>query len=199
MTALHGVTKRFGGRAVLDDLTFEFAERTRYVISGPSGCGKSTLLNVLAGYVTPDSGRLTTPRSVGYLFQDELLFSNLTVRQNLMIRQAALFGSEPPEPYLVEHALKRANVEALIDHPVSHLSGGERQRVQFAVLLMASPELVLLDEPTSRLDPHNSEDIAAAATELFGDSTVIVVSHDEHTPLLRGAEKLVLRDGALHG
>ncbi|MFC0628572.1 ATP-binding cassette domain-containing protein [Kribbella deserti] len=193
--ALHGVTKTFDGRKVLDDVSFAFQPATRYVVTGRSGCGKSTLLNLLAGYLEPDLGRVSPAVATGYLFQDELLFSSLTVRQNLGLRLTALGLSDHQRR--TTEALARAEVGGLIDNPVSQLSGGERQRVQLATLLVASPQLVLMDEPTSKLDAETRLDVGGAVLELFADQTVVVVSHEERSPLSDGAIRLRLQDGRL--
>jgi ABC-type multidrug transport system ATPase subunit len=195
--ALEGVTKCFGSRKVLTDVTMAFAPATRYVITGRSGCGKSTLLNLLAGYTAPDAGQVSGASARGYLFQDELLLTKLTVRQNLAIRLAALGVPAGLHAELTVDALARANVADLIDDEVAHLSGGERQRVQVAMLLVADPALVLMDEPTSKLDAGNRLEIARAVTELFADRTVLIVSHEERSPLAEGAVRLNLHEGRL--
>jgi ABC-type multidrug transport system ATPase subunit len=195
--SLHRVSKGFGQRTILEDLTFAFEPATRFVVRGPSGCGKSTLLNLLAGYLQPDAGRVTPAQSTGYVLQDEMLFSTLTVRQNLLVRASALgLGPDTAMP-LVLDCLRRTNVAPLADATVAHLSGGERQRVQLAGLLLASVDLLLLDEPTSKLDSSNRRGIADVVSEVFRDRTVIVVTHDDDSPFAEDAVLLELRDGTL--
>ncbi|MFT4034611.1 MAG: ABC transporter ATP-binding protein [Patulibacter sp.] len=194
---LTGVSKRYGGQAVLDGVSCEFAPATRYVVRGSSGSGKSTLLNLLAGYLEPDAGSVERPASIGYLFQDELLFGNLTARENLMVRLAALKAPrETWQPRLLE-ALDRVQLAEKADEVAAMLSGGERQRVELAGLLLAEPQLVLMDEPTSRLDAENQRSVAQAVDQLFGAVTVVVVTHAEHTPLAQGACALRLEGGQL--
>lgn len=196
--ALHGVSMAFGGRPVLRDVSARFAAGTTYVLRGPSGAGKSTLLNLLAGYLEPDRGRVTRAASTGYVLQDDMLFSALTVRQNLQVRGAALGLTPAEREPLLLRCLERANVLPLADASVAHLSGGERQRVQLASLLMAPVDLLLLDEPTSRLDPANRRELAAAVRELFAGRTLLVVTHDEDSPFAGGnAVALALRDGRI--
>lgn len=196
-TSLQGVSKRFRGRPVLDHVSYDFAPATRYVIRGASGTGKSTLLNLLAGYLDPDEGTVRVDGPVGYLFQDEMLFGNLTARENLQVRLAALGVAVGERDVLLEQALRRVGVETHADETVAVLSGGERQRVELAGLLLAAPRLVLMDEPTSRLDEANQQNVATAVDELFSGLTVIVVTHATDSPLASGAVSLRLEGGHL--
>lgn len=93
MISLRGVTKFFAGRPVLDSLDFEFEWDAVYVLRGPSGAGKSTLLNVIAGYLRPDRGAVEHRERVGYLMQDDLLFSRLRVSEMLRLRLLGLLAS----------------------------------------------------------------------------------------------------------
>ena len=134
---------------------------------GPSGSGKSTLLHCLAGLVRPDEGRIeldgrslydstrrqwTPPhrRGIGVVFQDGRLFPHLTVRGNLLYG----FRLIPPgeRRFELDEAVALLELEGLLDQPVDRLSGGERQRVALGRSLLASPRLLLLDEPLANLD-----------------------------------------------
>jgi ABC-type multidrug transport system ATPase subunit len=169
MTTLTSVTKRWGERAVLSDVTFTFEPATTYVVAGPSGAGKTTLLNLVAGYVTPDAGVVQAPAQIGYLFQDDLLFSALTARDNVLLR-AALISDRTSLAARVESCLGAVGMLDRADQPAAVLSGGERQRVQLANLI----------------------------AYVFGHATCVIVSHDEYLAKEIGAaQKLLLENGDL--
>lgn len=195
--ALQTVTKRWGSRAVLRNVTFAFEPGLTYVISGPSGTGKSTLLNVLAGYVEPDAGSVDVRSHVGYLLQDDILFSSLTARQNLFVRAAAgSIGEDTDEA--IEACLAAVGLGDRADDATALMSGGERQRVQLASLLLDAPGVVLFDEPTSSLDPTSRRDVAGLIGSVFSHATCIIVSHDEHLAQeIEGSVRLDLNDGVL--
>lgn len=197
---LDGVFKEFAGRAILQDATYDFEPQRVHVLSGPSGSGKSTLLNLLTGYVPCDQGRVEVPSRIGYLFQESLLFTNLTVEQNLQIRLAA----NPVRPRgrrlnsAVRAVLERVGAEGLVHTMVAHLSGGERQRVELGGLLLLEPELVLLDEPTSSLDPKARDEVVALICSTFSFATTLIVSHDPTLPgLIPDCVRLRLDNGKI--
>lgn len=180
MLELKDLSLAFGDKVIFDHLNFCFQDKGIYVIRGESGKGKTTLLNVIAGYVTPDAGAVLTDETdrLGYLYQDETLFSNLTVRENLFLKFAAADRGFSFES-LCEEVLERLKVGELIDRKVELLSGGERQRIQIASMLLDEPNIVLLDEPTSKLDRNNAENILEIIKTAFQNKTVIIVTHEE--------------------
>jgi len=198
MAVLDRVSKRFGGRTILNNVSFRFLEQETYVINGESGCGKTTLLNLLAGYVQCDSGTVTAKQRVGYLFQDQMLFSNLSIRENILIRLSALNMPVENHERLMIESLRKLDIHNLIDRKVSLLSGGERQRVELANIFVSDPSLVLLDEPTARLDEKNASNVVRLIEELFAGKTIIAVSHDRHL-LAHRSVRLLLQEGVLHG
>jgi ABC-type multidrug transport system ATPase subunit len=182
---------------VLDGVTFAFEPGATYVVAGRSGSGKTTLLNLLAGYVQPDRGTVQVASRVGYLFQEDTLFSSLTARENVSLR-AGPHASPGAAPAIVEACLDWTGMGGRCDEPVSVLSGGERQRVQFAGLLAAAPDLVLLDEPTVSMDPRTRRQVAGLIAGVFGLATCVIVTHDEHlADEIGDVVRLVLEDGAL--
>lgn len=161
------------------------------VLFGPSGAGKSTVLRMLAGLVTPQTGRFTLAgktlldtaqdvslpagrRSIGFVTQQPALFPHLTVRENVAF---GIHGSAARERrQRVVEMLRFFGAEPLIDRGTRTLSGGERQRVALARALAPAPELLLLDEPLAALDVASAEDILDRLLRL--DVRVLYVSHD---------------------
>ena len=145
---------------------FEFHSKVN-AIFGPSGSGKSTLLNCIAGFITPDRGRISIAnrqvfssdtklnlppekRHIGYVHQDAALFPNMTVLQNLEYGYKKL--PQLRRGLLPEELMSIMNINNLSSRGVTNLSGGERQRVALARALCSNPELLLLDEPLASVD-----------------------------------------------
>jgi len=199
MISLRGATQRFGSRVVLDDVTFTFDRDRVYVLQGPSGTGKSTLLNLIAGYLPLTSGTITCDGSVEYLLQDELLFSQLTIAQNLRIRTARQDpdGTGDADP-LVERALSALGLGGRAEAQVFRLSGGERRRVELAGMLMSEPAVLLLDEPVGNLDPLNARDVYDALWDIRAGRALVIVTHERDLGAMPGpVERLILIDGRL--
>lgn len=163
-------------------------------ILGASGSGKSMTLKCIAGIETPDEGRIVLndrvlfdskqrinlspqKRKVGYLFQDYALFPNMTVRHNMM----AGMGKNP-ELDLVDKMIEKFRLEGLEQHYPSCLSGGQKQRVAMARMLLAEPEVILMDEPFSALDTYLRWELELEMRELLGKcgKPVVFVSHNRN-------------------
>ena len=172
---LEKVTKSYGVRILLDEVSLGVAEGERIGIVGRNGDGKTTLLNLMAGRETPDSGRVSLTRGlhIGYLDQRDLLDDSHTVRE------VVLAGKEDHE--WAGDSRTREVVEVLLadialDRSVHGLSGGERRRCSLARLLLDDVDLVILDEPTNHLDV---EAVAWLADHLVRrTSALVVVTHD---------------------
>lgn len=198
--SLRGVTKSFGGRLVLDRLDLELARDAVYVVRGPSGAGKSTLLNIVAGYVRPDSGTVERRERVGYLMQDELLFSELTVTETLRVRYLGLLASREygtVDSYWAEadRWLDRLELAHLRESKVGTLSGGERRRLEIAAMALAGPGLLVLDEPTSGLDPESAKAVYSAVWGVRGSGTVMIATHETSIPELPESARELYLDG----
>jgi len=128
--ALRDVSKRFGDRIVLEEQSATFPAGSVTLIRGRSGSGKTTLLNLVAGYLEPDFGAVERPSSVGYLIQEELLFSELSVRDNVRLRIAGARSEQQEDEDDIRSALAKLELESFASTPVSRLSGGERRRTR---------------------------------------------------------------------
>ncbi|CAH8768126.1 ABC transporter ATP-binding protein [Paenibacillus dendritiformis] len=196
---LINISKQFGDKLLLDAIDFEFHAGRIYIIRGESGSGKTTLLNIIAGYIEADAGRLEMQPNtkIEYLFQDEMLFSNLTARENMYIKYRARNRDDAGFTPLAESTLAQFNILDLADRKISMLSGGEKQRVQLASILISDPDIILMDEPTSKLDLHNKKTIYEAIMSVFHQKLVIIVSH-ENNRLIDASINLTLEHGRLH-
>jgi ABC-2 type transport system ATP-binding protein len=184
--AIHGVTKAFGAHTAVNDLTLTVPRGTVYGFIGPNGSGKTTTLRMIMRILHPDSGEIEvlgehTTRAasdrVGYLPEERGLYKSMTVRDVLKF-YAALKGLHRSRP-AVDDWLERMGLSEWAGKKVQALSKGMAQKVQFIAAVVAKPELVLLDEPFSGLDPVNLEVLRDAVLDLRRQGmTVIFSTHD---------------------
>ncbi len=209
---LRNVCYRYGdGHAALNDITLSFEAGSKVALVGPNGAGKSTLLLMLNGTLRPSSGEVLfrgkpmrydpqslreVRKSVAMVFQnsDDQLFAP-TVRQDVAFGPLNLgYPREKVDRY-VGYALRYVGLEEHMNRPPHHLSGGEKKRVAIAGVLAMEPEVLVLDEPTSNLDPASSEEIMEMLDELnlYG-KTVVISTHDVELAY-RWADEVVLMNG----
>jgi ABC-2 type transport system ATP-binding protein len=164
------LSRRFGDRIALDDVSFTLEAGEIFALLGPNGAGKTTTLRILAGLIAPSSGSVQVdgepmgPRSaprlrahIGFLTEAPGLWDRLTVRQNLLV-YARLYGLSSPER-AVETALERFEIRDRGDDRAAQLSKGLKQRVALARSILHDPRIAMLDEPTSGLDPESARDV----------------------------------------
>lgn len=189
---LEHVTKRYGARIALDDVTLEIPEGELCAVLGKSGAGKTTLLNVLAGQ-TPFEGSAEGLLPCSYLFQSPRLLPNLSLEENLrfvlprgewgeigqMLAKVGLAGRETSYPH--------------------ELSGGERQRVAIARAFLYPHEALLMDEPFSSLDLSLKKTLLELVAALWKErlQTIVFVTHDVHEAAVLARRVLVLRRGSI--
>jgi heme exporter protein A len=199
---LRGLTRNYGERAALADVTLTLGEGETLVVFGPNGAGKTTLLRVLATLLRPHAGSASVlgeslPREawkvrgrIGLLGHEALLYRELTARENLRYH-ASLHGVHPDR---VEQLLSELRLQARADEPLRTLSRGTVQRVAVARTVLHDPDLLLLDEPYANLDPAAIE----LVEPLIGPSsgrTRVVTSHDPGRGLAEADIVLGLRAG----
>ncbi|WP_055587883.1 ABC transporter ATP-binding protein [Peterkaempfera griseoplana] len=179
------VGKSYGGRAVLDEVSFEVAEGEIFGILGPNGAGKTTLVECVAGLRTPDRGRVTVldlnpgrerdavRQVLGVQLQESELPEKLTVRE--IAELYACFYTRPVE---VPPLLEQWGLTECADRRYGRLSGGQQQRLALALAVVGDPRVVVLDELTTGLDPHARRN-AWAMVERIRDAgtTVLLVTH----------------------
>ena len=168
---LHGVSKRYGDRLALDDLTLRIVPGQVTALLGANGAGKSTAIAVLLGLVAPHAGEvqvlggapgtLAVRRRTGVMLQSAVLPDTLRVGELLR-----LVSSYYPQPRPLAEVAALAGLTAQVTIPYAKLSGGQQRRVQFALAVCGNPQLLFLDEPTTGLDVEARESLWVAVREL---------------------------------
>ncbi len=202
--ALERVTKRFGDRVVVAEVSFAVNDGELLSVLGPSGSGKTTLLRTIAGLERADGGTiglgdrdvtLATPRerNIGLVFQDFALFPHLSVRANIG------FGVRAGRRGRVVELAERFRIGHLLDESPATLSGGERQRVAVARALAVEPAALLFDEPFASLDAPLRAALRVEIAELRSSTPMpsIFVTHDQEEALALGDRVAILENGRI--
>ncbi|WP_419207014.1 ABC transporter ATP-binding protein [Photobacterium leiognathi subsp. mandapamensis] len=183
-----GLTRKFGDFVAVDNLNLTVPRGAIYGFLGPNGCGKSTTLRMLTGLLTPTSGNvnvlgLAIPQQaeelrlrIGYMTQKFSLFSDLTIYENLEF-MGQMFGisSKQLKPRINEQ-LAIYGLDQRAKQRAGSLSGGQKQRLALAAATVHKPDLLLLDEPTSAVDPENRRDFWEQLFDLSDQGTTILVT-----------------------
>ena len=191
-----GVTKRFGDRVALRDVSVDVEPGELLAIIGPNGAGKTTLLSILAGILAPDGGELgRSAREIGWVPQQPAVYGKLSVRENLKL--FARLEKVPDPDVVVARMLEQTGLAERADDELSTLSGGNRQRVNIAVGLLSDPPVLLLDEPSSSLDPRQRERLwEFVAGRAQANGTAVIFTTHNVAEAERWADRvLVLADG----
>lgn len=208
--ALSRISKSFGTKTVLDELSLEVSSGEFVAILGSSGSGKTTLLRLVAGFDDPDSGEISIAgklvaaksvfvpaeaRRVGYVPQDAALFPHLSVFENVAFGLKGL--SKTARTDRVRDLLKLVSMESFENQSATSLSGGQKHRVALARALAPEPELILLDEPFAALDAELRTRIREEIKQVLHkvSSTTILVTHDQEEALSIADRVALLRDG----
>jgi iron(III) transport system ATP-binding protein len=209
MIRLDGVTKHFGDVVAVDAASLCVDRGEVVAILGPSGCGKTTLLRLIAGFEQPGGGTVEIDgrrvagtgawvppeeRRVGMVFQDYALFPHLTVTENIG------FGlRRHSRTSRVPELLGVVGLDGLGKRYPHELSGGQQQRVALARALAPEPDVVLLDEPWSNVDPFLRESLRAEVTEIIRPLgiTVVLVTHDREEAFSLADRIALMRGGAV--
>jgi ABC-2 type transport system ATP-binding protein len=186
--------KSYGGREALKGVSLEAREGELIACIGPNGAGKTTLLTILASIQRPDSGAVSAGGDVGWVPQQPAVYSKLSVAENLRLF-ARLEGADDVDA-AVTRMLAQTGLADRADEQVGRLSGGNRQRVNVAIGLLASPRVLLLDEPSTALDPRQRERLWQFIGALAESGTSVVYSTHVVSEAERYATRvLVLADG----
>ena len=194
------LNKYIGKQHVLNDICLTINDGEVVGLLGPNGAGKSTLMKIMVGVWDATNGELQVPKSIGFLPEQNPLYEDMYVREYLRFfvelrsnnqlpishRQSPISNSQLPISHgqspishsqQVEDLIERVGLTAEANKRVGQLSKGYRQRVGLAQAMIGNPELLILDEPTTGLDPNQLEDIRALIRDMGKDCTVILSTH----------------------
>jgi ABC-2 type transport system ATP-binding protein len=183
---VHGLTKKFGDRTVVHDLSMQVKRGTIYGFLGPNGSGKTTTIRMLCGLLTPNEGTGTClgydirtesdkiKRRIGYMTQRFSLHQDLSIRENLEF-VARLYGLPDPR-HAARDMIKRLGLGGREEQLAGELSGGWKQRLALGACILPSPELLLLDEPTAGVDPKARRDFWNEIHDLAAEGLTVLVS-----------------------
>lgn len=176
---LEHIHKSFGRQQVLRDITLEIPSGQVLGLLGPNGAGKSTLMKILIGLWKPDSGNVEAPSNIGYLPENNPLYEDMYVVEYLlfMARITMRDASAKEQADRVETLIERVGLTPERHKHIRELSKGYRQRVGLAQALIGDPDLLILDEPTTGLDPNQLVDIRNLIRQVGRDRTVILSTH----------------------
>jgi putative spermidine/putrescine transport system ATP-binding protein len=217
---VEGLSKSFETEQVLQDVTFSLEEGEVGTIVGPSGAGKTTLLNIIAGIVRADSGRVSiggklvesgsdsrnggvslvpAERNVGFVFQDYLLFPNMTVFENVAFGLKARHVPKEDVKGRVKSILGITGIDDIRERKPAQISGGQMQRVALARAIVLEPHLLLLDEPLSALDRQTRETLRLELKRIFGrlSITALYITHDLDEAFFLGDALGIMKGGRL--
>ena len=203
---LRGLSKRYPNHTAVDGVTLEIQKGELHALLGPSGCGKTTVLRMIGGFETPTAGEVLLDskpinglrpyeRNVSTVFQSYALFPHLTVRENVAFgleqKGAAEIGRR------VREALELVQLAHKADAKPPQMSGGEKQRAALARSLVLEPQVLLLDEPLSALDPNLRKQVRSElkALQRRVGITFIMVTHDQEEALSMADRITLLHQG----
>ena len=207
---VEGLTKAYGATRALDAVSLTFPDGGFFGLLGPSGSGKTTLLRAVAGFVTPDAGRVfigdqpvedvpVEAREIGMVFQSYALFPNMTVAENVAfgLEVRKIRGTERDRK--VAEVLELVQLSGMAGRKPHQLSGGQRQRVAMARAIVTRPRVLLLDEPLSALDKALRVEMQVELKRIQREVgiTTIFVTHDQEEALVLSDRIGILKDGNL--
>lgn len=214
MISIRKVTKNFGGKNVLNELSLEIPRGETLVIMGQSGCGKSVLLKIITGLMSADSGEIwfdgteisslkgkkinRLRQRVGMLFQSAALFDSMTVAENVAFMLDQHTNLDKREiSKIVDEKLSLVDLRDAQNLRPAELSGGMRKRVGLARALAFDPEVILYDEPTTGLDPVTCTEINQLIRDLHErlQVTSVVVTHDMHSAFSVATRMAMIHEG----
>ena len=212
MLRFEHVSLSYGSQKIIDDISFEIQEGQMAVLIGSSGCGKTTTLKMINRLIEPTSGkiyingkdiaaqdRVELRRHIGYVIQQIGLFPNMTVAQNICVVPNLLKYSKEACDKIVHELLELVNLEPdqyRSQYP-SQLSGGQRQRIGVARAFAADPEIILMDEPFSALDPMTRAELQDEVhrLQLRFHKTIVFVTHDMDEAVKLADRICILQNG----
>lgn len=214
MICFNKITKKYGQETIVSDISFEIEKGDLVVLIGPSGCGKTTLLRIINRLIKPTSGdvqingksifdydEIELRRSMGYVIQQTGLFPHMTVRENIeIIPRLQKYNKES----IIQKSLELMDMvglepEVYLDRYPYELSGGQQQRIGVARAFACDPDVILMDEPFSALDPLTRSQLQDELVDLQDKlrKTIVFVTHDMDEAVKIADKICVLHDGAV--
>lgn len=203
-----GLTKQYGEKRVLDQVSFSIPQGSISCILGPSGCGKTTVLRCLGGFVLPEEGTMILDgkdlaslppeeRPISTVFQSYGLFPHMTVLENVMYGLKFLPLSKKEQKEQAVDMIQLVGLGGYENYPIQQLSGGEQQRVALARSLVVKPQLLLLDEPLSNLDATLRVTMREEIHRIQKASgiTTLFVTHDQEDAFAVGDHIILMNQG----
>ena len=175
MVSLQHISKSFGSQKVLNDVSLEIPAGQIVGLLGPNGAGKSTLMKILIGLWSADSGTVSAPSRIGYLPENNPLYEDMYVSEYLAF-MAKMTNDQMVNDQMVNELVELVGLSPERHKHIRELSKGYRQRVGLAQALLGDPELLILDEPTTGLDPNQLVEIRALIKSLSGESRSVILS-----------------------
>lgn len=201
MIEVKHISKHYGKKQILNDLSFQVEKGERVVIVGKNGSGKTTLLRIMSGLIKPDMGEIiycgkTTKgnsklfrKHCGYVPQENPLMEELSVKDNLR-----LWSNDKEN---CQNIIERFQLQDILKMQVMKLSGGMKRRLSIACALLNKPEILILDEPTTALDLFYKDDILMWLKAYQNDGGVVLMTSHDETEILSADRCLVLSAGQL--
>ena len=174
MITIDRLTLSYGNQQVLKDCSLRVEAGSRVALMGPSGCGKTSLINVIAGLLTPDSGKVSVNGKVSYVFQEPALFPWLTAVDNINV----VLSDGPETLPRAEQLLEAVGLSDCRDKYPHQLSGGQKQRIAICRALAYGGDILLLDEPLKGLDADTRDQVSALLRQEWTGKTLLLVTHD---------------------
>ena len=173
------LNKYIGKQHVLKDICLTINDGEVVGLLGPNGAGKSTLMKIMVGVWNATNGEVQVPKSIGFLPEQNPLYEDMYVREYLrfFVSLRSKEQGAKNKDQLVEELIERVGLQREAHKKIGQLSKGYRQRVGLAQAMIGDPELLILDEPTTGLDPNQLEDIRALIREMGAPRTVILSTH----------------------
>ena len=206
--SVKNLSKTYGGKTVLNNISFDLMEGEFLSILGPSGCGKTTLLRILIGLEKADSGEIikggqdisglaSFDRGMGIVFQNYALFPNMTVLQNVQYALTLCKETKKQAKEIAMRTIEQVGLTDQINKRPHQLSGGQQQRVAIARTLAMNPDVILLDEPISALDVTNREIMKAELKSLQKkfNATMLFITHDQEEAFFLSDRIMVMSEG----
>lgn len=207
---IENLSKRFGQTLVLNSVSFAVEDHELFFLLGPSGCGKTTLLRAVAGFNSPDSGRVQFgdrlmngipphQRNAGMVFQNYALWPHLTVSENVAYGLEVRGMKDQEKRQRVAEALAIVQMEPYAERAPNQLSGGQQQRVALARALVIRPDVLLLDEPLSNLDAKLRLEMREEIRRIQAQTriTTLYVTHDQKESLSLADRIAVMHAGTI--